>query len=200
MNKKTRALSKEEYEKIIETIQYGFIYNGIKIQPNPRIATAFVVQANTGLRIGDLLNLRLKDIVKESGRYHFNIREEKTKKPRTFTIAPEVYTYLQSYALENGIKPTAKLFDISSRGISKHLKTTAEYLGYEGIGTHSFRKFFAMSIYNNNGYNVELVRELLQHSSVSITQHYLGVSPQLVEKALLNHVYIPDLKMQKNDD
>ena len=114
MNKKTRALSKEEYEKIIETIQYGFIYNGIKVQPNPRIATAFVVQANTGLRIGDLLNLRLKDIVKESGRYHFNIKEEKTKKPRTFTIAPEVYTYLQSYALENGIKPTAKLFDIST--------------------------------------------------------------------------------------
>ena len=32
MNKKTRALSKEEYEKIIETIQYGFIYNGIKVQ------------------------------------------------------------------------------------------------------------------------------------------------------------------------
>ena len=79
MNKKTRALSKEEYEKIIETIQYGFIYNGIKVQPNPRIATAFVVQANTGLRIGDLLNLRLKDIIKESGRYHFNIKEEKTK-------------------------------------------------------------------------------------------------------------------------
>lgn len=87
MNKKTRALSKEEYEKIIETIQYGFIYNGIKVQPNPRIATAFVVQANTGLRIGDLLNLRLKDIIKESGRYHFNIKEEKTKKPRTFTIS-----------------------------------------------------------------------------------------------------------------
>ena len=46
MNKKTRALSKEEYEKIIETIQYGFIYNGIKVPPNPRIATSLLVQAN----------------------------------------------------------------------------------------------------------------------------------------------------------
>lgn len=194
MNKKTRALSKSEFEKLIETITYGFTYKGIKVKPNPQIATAFVVQANTGLRIGDLLNLKLKDVVRESGRYHFNITEQKTGKHRGFTLAPEVYTYLQSYALEHSISPSRRLFTISSRGISKHLKMTADFLGYEGIGTHSFRKFFAVSIYNDNGYNVELVRELLQHSNVAITQHYLGVSPQLVEKALINHVYIPDIK------
>lgn len=200
MNKKCKALSKEEYEKLIEAIQYGFTYQNIKVQPNLKIATAFVVQANTGLRIGDLLQLRLKDIVKENGRYHFNIVEQKTGKHRNFTIAPEIYTYLQSYALEHGIRPDRKLFEISSRGISKHLRMAATFLKLEDIGTHSFRKFFAMSIYNDNGYNVELVRELLQHSSVAVTQHYLGVSPQLVEKALMNHVYIPELKMQENVD
>ena len=192
MNKKTRALEKAEYDKIIETILYGFEDSKGKVFPNKQIATAFVTQANTGLRIGDLLSLRLKDIVKESGRYHFNIIEQKTKKPRTFTIASEVYTYLQSYALENGIKPEGRLFQISSRGISKHLKRVCDHLGLEGIGTHSFRKFFAVSIYNDNNYNVELVRELLQHSSVAVTQHYLGVSPQIVEKALNNHIYIPN--------
>lgn len=198
MNKKTRALSKEEFEKIIETIQYGFTYKGEKVKPNSRIATAFIIQANTGLRIGDVLRLRLKDIVKEGGRYHFHdFKEQKTGKSRTFTIAPEVYTFLQTYALDNGISPNTRLFQISERGISKHLKKAVGYLGLENIGTHSFRKFFAMSIYNSNGYNVELVRELLQHSSVAITQHYLGVSPQLVEKALLNHVYIPELKIEE---
>lgn len=194
MNKKTRALSREEFEKLIETITYGFTYKGVRVKPNAQIATAFVVQANTGLRIGDLLGLTLKSIIRENGRYHFDIIEQKTGKHRGFTLAPEVYTYLQSYALEHNINPARKLFTISSRGISKHLKMAVEYLGYEGIGTHSFRKFFAVSIYNDNGYNVELVRELLQHSNVAITQHYLGVSPQLVEKALINHVYIPDLK------
>lgn len=191
MNKKCRALSKEEYESVVSTIKYGFEYKGIKVQPNVKIATAFVVQANTGLRIGDLLQLKLKDIVKESGRYHFNIVEQKTKKHRVFTIAPEIYTYLQEYALEHNIRTDRRLFDIGIRGIQKHLKMAVGYLGYENVGTHSFRKFFAMSIYNDNQYNVELVRELLQHSSVAVTQHYLGVSPQIVEKALLNHVYIP---------
>lgn len=191
MNKKTRALSKEEFESVVSTIKYGFTYKGIKVQPNPKIATAFVVQANSGLRIGDLLQLRLKDIVKENGRYHFNIVEQKTKKPRTFTIAPEIYSFMQEYALEHGIRPDKRLFNISSRGVSKHLRMVVGYLGLENVGTHSFRKFFAMSIYNDNGFNVELVRELLQHSSVAITQHYLGVSPQIVEKALLGHIYIP---------
>lgn len=195
MNKRARAVSKEEYENIVETIQYGFTADGKKVGPNPQIAAIIVVQANTGLRIGDLLELRLKDIVKEGGRYHFNdIKEQKTKKTRSFTIAPEVYTYIQSYALEHGIGVDRRLFPISSRGVSKHLKKVVDYLGYEGIGTHSFRKFFAISIYNNNGFNVELVRELLQHSSVTITQHYLGVSPQLVEQALLKHIYIPEMK------
>lgn len=195
MNKKTRAVSKEEYENIIEMIQYGFTADGKKVSPNPQIAAILVVQANTGLRIGDLLELRLKDIVKEGNRYHFNdFKEQKTKKRRSFTIAPEVYTYIQGYALEHGIRVDRRLFQISSRGVSKHLKKVVDYLGYEGIGTHSFRKFFAMSIYNNNGFNVELVRELLQHSSVTITQHYLGVSPQLVEQALLKHIYIPEMK------
>ena len=191
MNKKCRIISKEEYDKIIDTIMYGYEDNQGKCYPNKQIATAFVIQANTGLRVGDLLQLRLKDIVKEDNRYHFNIVEQKTKKHRTFTIAPEVYTYLQTYALENGIRPDSRLFKISSRGISKHLKKVTAYLGIEGVGSHSFRKFFATSIYNNNGYNIELVRELLQHNSIATSQKYIGVSPQVVEQALLKHISLP---------
>lgn len=199
MNKRTVALSKEEYEKIVSTIQYGFEDKNGKCYPNPQIAVALIIEANSGLRISDVLQLKLKSIVRENGRYHFNIIEQKTKKHRSFTIAPEVYTYLQEYALANGIKPDSRLFKISSRGVSKHLKKVCDYLGMEGVGTHSFRKFFAVSIYNNNGYNVELVRELLQHSSVAVTQHYLGVSPQVVENALLNHIYIPEFNKGKDD-
>ncbi len=194
MNKKCRPLEKEEYEKIIETITFGFEDEKGKCYGSKRTSAVLVTMANSGLRINDTLSLKLSSIVKDGNRYHFdNFKEQKTKKTRSFTIAPEVYTYLQEYALSEGIGRDKKLFNISSRGVSKHLKRVCEYLGYERVGTHSFRKFFATSIYNNNGYNVELVRELLQHSSVAITQAYLGVSPQIVEKALLNHIYIPNL-------
>lgn len=191
-NKKTRALTEEEFYLIIQTINIGFIdLDGKKIKPNMRIATALTLQANLGLRIGDIVNLRLSDIVKDGNRFRLDILEQKTKKKRGFTVPTEIYTYIQSYALENSIRPTQRLFDITVRQVQKHLQITVEHLGLENVGTHSFRKFFAVSHYNNSGYNVELVRTLLQHSTTSVTQHYLSVSPKLVEDALAKHIKIP---------
>ena len=57
MNKRTRTLSIEEYKMIIKTIRIGFNYNGVKFKPNMRVATILVMQANLGMRIGDILNL-----------------------------------------------------------------------------------------------------------------------------------------------
>ena len=78
-NKRTRAINREEFEKIIETIRTGFILpNGECVRPNVRIAAALILEANLGLRIGDIVRLRLADILFESGRYHLNIIEQKT--------------------------------------------------------------------------------------------------------------------------
>lgn len=191
-NKKTRAINRDEFELIISTIKQGFItVTGERVKSNIRIATALTLQANLGLRIGDIVKLKLSDIVYESGRYHLDIIEQKTGKKRTFTVPVEVYTYLQGYALENGIKPKARLFDRTVRAVQSHLKLVCDYLGLENISTHSFRKFFAMSIYNENDCNVELVRELLQHSNVAVTQHYLSVDSKQVEQALQKHIVLP---------
>ena len=191
-NKKTRAVNKEEFEKIISTIRTGFtLPNGDKVRPNDRIATALTLQANLGLRIGDIVRLKLADIVLENGRYHLNMVEQKTGKARNFTVPTEVYIYLQDYALKNGLKPTQKLFPLTVRAVQLHLQKVCQYLGISGVSTHSFRKFFAVSIYTANDYNVELVRTLLQHSSVAVTQHYLSVEPKIVEQALQKHIVLP---------
>lgn len=182
----------DEFSLIIKTINTGFeTKDRKKIKPNLRIATALVLQANLGLRIGDIVNLKLSDIVIDGSRYRLEIKEQKTGKKREFTVPNEVYTYLQSYALNNNLRPNQKLFNITVRQIQKHLQITTDHLGLKNIGTHSFRKFFAVSIYNENNFNVELVRELLQHSTTAVTQHYLSVSPKLVEEALQKHIKIP---------
>ncbi|KIR01134.1 Phage integrase [Lachnospiraceae bacterium TWA4] len=61
-------------------------------------------------------------------------------------------------------------------------------MNLSGIGTHSFRKYFATSIYLENGYNIELVRTLLQHSSSQITQKYIGIGQKDIEDALNKHI------------
>lgn len=188
MNKRTKALEKEQYELIISSIRKGFMHNGSEFKPNNRLATALVVQANLGVRISDILKLTLSDIVKESNRYRLDIVEQKTGKVRDFTVPAGLYNYLVEYAKENRIGARAKLFPVCERAVQKQLKIVADYLGIDGISTHSFRKFYATEMYMNNDYDIELVRHLLQHSSSAVTQRYIGISTKRVENALNNHL------------
>ena len=189
MNKKTRALTEEQYRKIITTINEGFVTaTGEQVKPNNRIATALTLEANLGLRISDILHLTINQIVKDGDRYRLDLVEQKTGKKREFTVPTEIYIYIQNYALENNINPRARLFQITERTVQRHLKMVCDYLGYEYISTHSFRKFFASSIYKDNGCDINLVRVLLQHSSVVTTQRYIGVQPQEIENALQKHI------------
>ena len=189
MNKKTRALTDEQYINIIRTLQNGFVRSsGNVFKPNKRVAAILVIEANLGLRISDVLRLRLYEIVRDGNRYRLDIIEQKTQKKRTFTVPIEIYSYIQEYALENNINPKARLFPVSERTVQHQLKVVCDYLGYRGIGTHSFRKYFATDVYVNNNYNIELVRTLLQHSSVVTTQRYIGIQSEQVESALQKHV------------
>lgn len=189
MNKKTIALTEDQYKEIISTMTSGFTcLDGHVVKPNKRIATALSLEANLGLRISDILQLRLSSIIRDGNRYRLNIVEQKTKKKREFTVPTDIYIYIQNYALENNISPAAKLFDMSERAVNKHLKLVCDYLGYSGIGSHSFRKYFATSIYVNNHYDINLVRVLLQHSSTVTTQRYIGLQSKEIENALQNHI------------
>lgn len=82
------------------------------------------------------------------------------------------------------------IFPISERMVQKQLKIVCDYLGYEEISTHSFRKWYATEIYKANGYDITLVQRLLQHSSAAVTQRYIGIEPQRIESAIENHAYL----------
>lgn len=184
MNKKTVALTKEQFDDIITTMKDGFT----GFRPNPRVATALVIEANLGIRISDVLQLKLNDIKKDGDRYHLEIIEKKTKKERTFTVPNAIYTYLKMYCFENNIEPDERIFPITERAVQKQLKLVCDFCEYENISTHSFRKFFATEIYKNNGYDIMLVKHLLQHSSAATTQRYIGIDTKKVEDALDTHL------------
>lgn len=183
MNKKTTALTTEQYMEIITTLKEGFC----GCRPNERIATALVLEANLGLRISDVLRLHLADIVRDGDRYHLDIVEQKTGKHRIFTVPLVIQQYIENYCLRNGIKPTDLIFPITERAVQKQIKLVCDYLGYDGISTHSFRKWYATEIYKNNGYDITLVQRLLQHSSAAVTQRYIGLEPQRIERAIEGH-------------
>ena len=183
MNKKTKALTTEQYKEIITTMKEGFC----GARPNERVATALVLEGNLGLRVSDIIQLRLCDIVRDGDRFRLSIHEQKTGKERVFTVPLVIQQYIENYCLRNGIGPTEQMFPITTRMIQKQLAIVCKYLGYEGISTHSFRKWYATEIYKNNGYDIALVQRLLQHSSAATTQRYIGIEPQRIEKAIEGH-------------
>ena len=183
MNKKTKALTTEQYMEIIQTMKEGFC----GCRPNERIATILVLEGNLGLRISDVLKLRLCDIVRDGDRYRLEVVEQKTGKRRIFTVPLVIRQYVENYCLRHHIKTTDIIFPITERAVQKQLSIVCDYLGYEGISTHSFRKWYATEIYRNSGYDIVLVQRLLQHSSAATTQRYIGIEPQRIEQAIEGH-------------
>ena len=186
MNKTTVALTLEQYKEIISTMRTGFT----GCRPNDRIATALMLEANLGLRISDILRLRINDIVKDGDRYRLAITEQKTSKTRSFTVPVALYQFIKLYCLENHIAPTEAIFPLSERAVQKQLHIVCDYLGFDGISTHSFRKWYATEIYKANGCDIALVQRLLQHSSAATTQRYIGIEPQRIEQAIQNHAQL----------
>ena len=186
MNKKTKALTEEQYKEIIHYMKTG--YCGCR--PNERAATALVLEANLGLRISDIIKLRPCDIVKDGDRFHLEVVEQKTGKSRVFTVPLLIQQYIENYCLRNGIHRNDLIFPITERAVQKQLKIVCDYLETEGVSTHSFRKWYATEIYNKNDHDIALVQRLLQHSSASTTQRYIGIEPEKIETAIQNHAQL----------
>lgn len=186
MNKRTVALTTEQYKEIIQTTKNGFT----GCRPNERVALALMLEGNLGIRVSDVVKLRLSDIVQDWERYRLSITEQKTGKARTFTVPLALYQFLRIYCIDHQISPDAVIVPLTTTEIQKHLRKVCDYLGYDSISTHSFRKWYATEIYRANNYNIVLVQHLLQHSSAAVTQRYIGIQQREVEQAIENHLFL----------
>lgn len=188
-NMETRPITIQEYHQIIELILNGFTYDDNKtFRPNEQLALIFQLQASLGLRVGDILDLELKNF--KNGK--LEIIEEKTDKVQYRDINPAVTDKVKDYVINNRDSraytnnqedKTNKIFKINIRTVQKQLKIVIDYLGLDHVSTHSFRKFYAMQVYEKNNSDVELVKSLLNHSSISITERYLKLDKDKINNA-----------------
>ena len=147
------------------------------------------------MRIGDVLKLTLNDFIPNGrGEFKLSITEQKTKKVKDVVVNDNLYNNIKLYTLENSIKADEPIIKMSVRNVQMQLKIVCDVLGLNCVSTHSFRKFYAMRMFEDNNYNFEVVRALLNHSNVGITQRYLGVKSEEIEKASKNHNYMRNLK------
>ncbi|MBF8962164.1 site-specific integrase [Pontibacter sp. FD36] len=154
-------LSKQEIDKLKAT----------SFEKHTMLKKAFIFSCFTGLRFGDVLSLRIKDIYSIDGEaYECSIRMGKTGEYVAIPITKKTMDYIKD---EFNGKPNDKVFKglrysqsnviinnwIKEAGINKH------------ITFHNSRHSFACNLLNNNT-NIVHIKNLLGHRSIKTTEIY----------------------------
>jgi integrase/recombinase XerD len=147
--------------------------------PKLRERTAMEIAYGAGLRLGEVLNLKLTDI--DSGRMILRVDQGKGKKDRNVMLSPALLETLRSYWRE--AKPRTWLFP--SPGGKGPLNATviqravvqAKVQARIGkpVSFHSLRHTFATHLLES-GVNVRTIQALLGHRSLGTTQRYTHVA------------------------
>ena len=157
-----------------------------KIQ-DKKLRLLFATQSLLGLRIGDALNIKWKQmIVNNQPLSRLVIIESKTKKTRELLINDSLKSIIvdcyegqkeSEYAFLNrrGTKTISRSY------VNRSLKKLFRELNikYEGnISTHLLRKSFARRYLELNNYSEKallIMKETFGHSSLEITKIYIGL-------------------------
>ena len=146
----------------------------------------FVLGINTGLRISDLLELKVEDV---RDKIHIVLIEQKTGKTKKFLINNQLREDLNKYT--EGMINNEYLYQ-SQKGNNKPISRVQAYrilndvankVGLEDIGTHTLRKTFGYWHYKQYK-DVALLQELFNHSAPSVTLRYIGINQDVMDKTI----------------
>ncbi len=157
----------------------------VLLQQSYRNYFLLVMGINTGLRISDLIRLKVIDVKDKS---HIILTEKKTKKVKRFKINGSLQKEIRQYT----VKMTDDCYLFKSKRRAKHigrchawkiLNDAAKEIGLSEIGTHTLRKTFGYHFYQKTK-DVALLQEIFNHSSPSVTLRYIGINQDLMDEAI----------------
>lgn len=161
---------------------------------NLRDYCLFVLGINSGLRISDLLKLKISDVIeKNKVKDRIRLREIKTSKYKDFPLSDNTKQAIKEYLKTRDYKENEPLFlSRKNKGFLmrnqayKIINDVAKSVGIkEKIGTHTLRKTFGYHAYNN-GYDIALIQKLFNHSSLSVTLRYIGITQDEMDDVYLS--------------
>lgn len=146
----------------------------------------FNLGINCGLRISDLLKLKVGDV---RGKYYLKMKETKTKKNKNQKLPMQIVEMLQEFC--DGRDDEEFLFQ-SRKGDNLPLqrqrafsiiKEATEHVGLKDCGTHTLRKTFGYHFYQRKK-DAAVLQDIFNHSSPSITMRYIGINQDVLDEAL----------------
>lgn len=171
-----------------------------------RMFLLFEVGIRLGLRIGDMLELRVGDL---RGKQTYTYRPAKQRHKnggRGVTIPATIDPYLRKVinARTKGLPDNALLFlsqkktaGGNPKAISRvqaywDMRKIGELCGVEGLGCHTLRKTFGYHYYQKHQ-NIAFLQEWFDHSDQSTTLIYIGITEDNFRKITDNSPFdLPD--------
>jgi len=137
---------------------------------NRRDRLMLELQARCGLRIGELLNLKVSDVSDRK----LTIIEPKSRKDSEVAFMPEqIANRLSDYIKERELSSSDKLFPMCYSTARSRIKNLAKSLNIE-MTPHDLRRHSA-TYASRNGVPLEIVSKvILRHRDLKTTQIYLG--------------------------
>ena len=142
-----------------------------------KYAMCFNIGYSTGLRISDILSLRVKNVKKR-----IKVREMKTKKVKNVKLHKVLRKTIKEYVKDKKLKNNHALIPSNEREKCKPIsrvqvhnifRRTGLKMGLELISTHSMRKTYAEKIYAETG-QISAVKKALNHEREKTTLRYLS--------------------------
>jgi len=174
-----RYLSPDQYQRLLQTVEQQ-TSNGF---PRTALDRAwFLILLHTGLRISELLNLRLSDV--DFDRQRLYVRSAKTYQERVVFITATLAKALAHYLTQRPPSQDDHLWMVNDRTFS------ADQLYYRlhqwarasqvPVTPHKLRHTLATQLVNQ-GMPIASVSKLLGHRSLDATQHYARLYEQTVK-------------------
>jgi len=187
-----RTLSPEEEERLLRIAA-------------PYFQDLILFDLNTGLRSGELFTLQWSDVDFEKN--ILSVFAPKTQKTRCIPINSAARKVLEAWAL--GRKNEFVFYNFETGKPFVDLKTgfarACEKAGITGVTWHTLRHTFASRLVNR-GVDIVTVKELLGHSSVTVTMRYTHTNLDSKHAAVARLEVFSDslvtvcTKMQQSED
>jgi site-specific recombinase XerD len=150
----------------------------IKMEDNIKHRAVIMVGYSAGLRVGEIVNLKLVDI--DSDRMQIRIRQSKGKKDRYTVLSNKTLETLQEYIQHDN--PSEWLFEgwhgrkFSSRSVQSIVKNAAKVAGIKKkVTVHTLRHSFGTHLLEH-GTDIRNIQAQMGHSSIRTTQIYTHIS------------------------
>lgn len=167
--------------KVIHSIDVKKIFEET---PNLKHNTMLKLSYGMGLRVSEIINLKVRDI--DSRSMQVFISRAKGKKDRYANLPDSILEQLRQYFRE--FKPTEYLFEgqyggqYSTRTVQQVFQNSLRRAGVnKKVGIHSLRHSFATHLLER-GTDVRLIQDLLGHKDIKTTLLYTHISDKSLKK------------------